>query len=482
MTLVPLTFGVQSAPGRWGADGDNRLINAFAEDRGDEGKIRFPIVASPGSKLFGTAPNAGGIRGMLVTATALIVVAGPIVYLVDATGTFTQATGSGIPGTEPVFITRNRKAPYPEVVIVTSGNRFVLDTDPTAPTVSAIADTDLPPPIAAGFVDGYILYAIADGRMFNSDLENATSINALAFVTAEGAPDGGVSIGIRGREAFLFGEETTEVFGNDGSNNPSPFAPALSQFIPKGCGAAHSVTRFMGTLALIDHEGIPRIVEGYTFKRIGTVAQSSAVARAIHACSAKGEIVGTAFTIQGNEWLQFTCPGEFTWEFNGATGLWNERESYRQGSFRASHAVRFNDKIIMGDVENGKLYEIDPDTKDEAGDPLVMTPRAPIQHSYAHLKFKAFHADLIPGVGLVETGAETDNPRAMLRWSDDGSQTWSPTRLLEIGKIGEKRKRIKTTQLGKTGEDGRTWELSVSAAVCRGLTGAAVDVEQRRPV
>ena len=48
----PLSLGVQSNPGRHPAAGAARLINAYAEDAGEEGVMRWPIWCVEGLALF----------------------------------------------------------------------------------------------------------------------------------------------------------------------------------------------------------------------------------------------------------------------------------------------------------------------------------------------------------------------------------------------------------------------------------------------
>lgn len=476
MPSIPLTFGVQSRPGAWGYDGDNRLINAYAEDMGEEGKIRFPIRPSPGLKRFGLAPNGLGIRGVIPVNGSLYTIAGTALFRVDTGGTFVDAVG-GIPGTSLASMARNRRAPNPEVAIVVDGTRHILTADPLNPTLTPISDEDLPPPIAVTFIDGYFLYAIADGRVFVSGIEDGGNINPLAFFTAEGSPDGLVTIEARSREAFLFGQESIEVWANDGSNNPAPFSRSLGEFIEIGCGSRTSVVKFRQSLAFVDNFGQVRYINGYSPQ----IISNASVERSIEDTDDPTTISALTYKMPGAEILQLSGP-DWTWEFNSRTTFWNERQSWRQERYRASVATQFAGKRILGDVANGKLYEVDRKTYDDDGDPLIFTVRAPIQQNYpGRLEFNEFFADLIPGVGLNETDPALSDPTAMLRYSDDGANSWSNERQLALGKIGERFQRISTTRLGECGLAGRIWELSISAAVSRGLMGASTDVNQLPP-
>lgn len=68
-------------------------------------------------------------------------------------------------------------------------------------------------------------------------------------------------------------------------------------------------------------------------------------------------------------------------------------------------------------------------------------------------------------------GSTVIDPKVMLRWSDNGGHTWSNTKYLKIGKIGEYGRRAKREQLG-AGRN-RVWEISgadpVKIAVMGGI-------------
>ena len=59
MPIIPVSLGQRSNPGRDGQDGAARLINCYAEEMGQEGKIPWPVYASDGLVDFVTLAATG---------------------------------------------------------------------------------------------------------------------------------------------------------------------------------------------------------------------------------------------------------------------------------------------------------------------------------------------------------------------------------------------------------------------------------------
>lgn len=98
MPIAPISMGVRSNPGRTGAISAARLINCYPEDAGEEGKIRFPLVACDGfeawSSTFGAISGSGTIRGGLaLSASALYVASGTKIIKLNTSGAPTAIGG-----------------------------------------------------------------------------------------------------------------------------------------------------------------------------------------------------------------------------------------------------------------------------------------------------------------------------------------------------------------------------------------------------
>ena len=77
-------------------------------------------------------------------------------------------------------------------------------------------------------------------------------------------------------------------------------------------------------------------------------------------------------------------------------------------------------------------------------------------------------------MGLV-TGQGSD-PQAMMRFSDDGGETWSNQQTRSFGKIGERSKRVKWNRLGVS--RGRVYEVAISDPVKVSMVDAYLEVSQ----
>jgi hypothetical protein len=179
----------------------------------------------------------------------------------------------------------------------------------------------------------------------------------------------------------------------------------------------------------------------------------------------------------GHSFYVLTFPTESkTWAFDAATGQWHER-AYRTSAnelirHRSNCHVFYDRKHLVGDFENGKIYELDLDTYTDNGDVIYRTKS--FQHFVADGKrqfFSSFEADMETGVG----NADDSDPQAWLRWSDDGGRTWSATVTMSMGAVGEYAKRMRRNRMGM-GRD-RVFELSTAAKAKVVLQGAFIDAQ-----
>ena len=475
MPLTPVSLGVRSNPGRHGADSAARLINCEAEDAGEEGKIRWPIYASHGFDTFASLAGSGAIRGMLaLSSSAMYAVAGRVVYKVTSAAVVTPLGGFETDGA--VFMARNRASPA-QIGLVSGGVFYRIQSD----TLTQISDVDLPTPTSITAIDGYFVFTIEDGRFFITAIDD-TTIDALDFSSAAANPDGLMVGATRGRELVLFGPQSIEFWVNTGA---ADFPFEISQSVNIGCYAAGSVREvtIIGggnnatdsiAFAATDAEGAyagVMILNGYS----GTKVSTPAVDRDIQAETDPTVITSGTWSWGGNTYYAIIGT-DFTWVYNFATGFWHERESYGLSRWRVAQITTFGTQIIYGDYATGTLYQLDSDTYTEAGRPLVATIQPPAVHAWPKpMVFHAIYIDVIPGVGINSTNDADANPQIMVAASNDNGKNFGAERMASIGAIGKFKTRVKLTRFGQSGEDGKVFRISCSAAVVKGITGFAVD-------
>lgn len=466
---VPIDFGFQSNAGRHGHDGAAKLINCYAETRGQEGKAPIVVYAAHGLKAFGSGvAGTTGTRGMFPLGDVFYWVVGKQLRKVDSLGTSTLIGGLADDGR--VEMARNSKAETPQIAIVTKGGlRFILENDVLTP----IADTDLPPPNSVAYLDGYMVYGIADGRIFYSEINSADDIGALNFLEAEAAPDGLKTVITLQRELFALGDDTIQSFQNTGGTT-NPITPLLGRPIQRGCLTGASAAILDNTLVWVADDRTVRRLNGYTPVKISTPEVDELLRKE----GTPDNITADIYSMQGHEFYVLSGT-DFTRVYDAATGLWHERISKLLTRWRGQSIIKFGDKWICGDKDDGTLYEIDADTYDENGSDLVMAMQSRPLHQFPDtLIFDALYLDLITGQGLNSTDSHDADPQITLVYSDDGGKSWSNELSADLGKIGEYQTEVAFYGLGETSKIGRTFRFEMSANVVKGFLGASADLER----
>jgi hypothetical protein len=426
------------------------------------------LIGTPGLALWSTLAG-GAVRGAIRFSSAVaVVVVGANVYTVTTAGVGTLIGAIG-DGTTPVSMASNGT-----VVAVATGIALFA-VNPTLGTVAVM------PGYAADrvdFIDGYFVFNETGTGRFRITGLYATTIDVLAFATAEGSPDNLISLIVDHRELWLFGQSSTEVWFNSG-NADFPFERIQGAFIEQGCAASFSVAKMDNTVFWLTADdrgqGTVQKATGYQPQRISTHALEFAIA----SYSRIDDAVAYTYQQEGHSFYVLSFPtGNATWVYDASTGLWHER-AWRNPTdaslnrHRAQCHMAFAGKNLVGDWETGNIYRLDLDTFTDNG---AVLPRVrACSHLSADLHWQFFTAlqiDMEAGVGLT-TGQGSD-PKAMLQWSDDGGYTWGPEVWASIGKLGEKRTRVRWRRLGKSRD--RVFRVTITDPIKVVMVGASVDV------
>lgn len=465
MKLVPVPLPTQTRRGRFGEDGSQRLINAVLEKL-DQGHA---VYARPGLVSFATLSGAsGGVRALTVVDNTLYVVAGRQVYQVTTGGAVTQLTG-GIAADGSVRHARNM-ATIPMTAFVAGGVVTILQGG----KLTDLSDSDLPPPVDVGFLNGYFIYA-GRGSFYWSAI-NDSGVDALDFASNESNPDNTVRLAIFRNEAWFFGENTIEVWANS-SDADAPFQRLGGGAIPIGIGAAGSLAEIDQTLIWIDEAGVVRQTGGgYSANRISF----NDIERDIAAAD-QTTIEATAFRLHGHSYYLMSC-ANWTWVYDLTAGTWSEWQSYGYDRWNISSCVAFDGRVIAGSSTAGTLYEVDADAFDDAGTDLVWVAQTSLPKTFpARARFNALFCELITGRGVITGDDEDVTPEVMLRVSRDGGNTWGNEHRISAGAIGERARRVIFRRLGLSKNTPLQIEMRMSAAVGRGLTGLAAQMDATLP-
>ena len=338
---------------------------------------------------------------LYVFGKGLYVIAGTAAALFDDQGNATPVSGM-ISGSSMAIIAANQR-PNPQIGIVADNVYYVLDTGTNAITQPDIST--LPAPNSVTFLDGYLVFSIPDGRIFHTNLNDALTVNALAYGTASSRSDGLRRIVTHRGALIALGETSLEIWEDVGTM-PFAFAPIRAD-VDIGCIAGQTVTTVADALLWADQNGMVRQLTASEPVRISTHALERAISdlswderRALRA-------VYTHFN--GHDFYALTSP-YWTWEFDLATGLWHERASGGLPNWFAQGYELFSGKVVIGSSENASLHVLDDSSQTESGNPyLFLAQSAPLHAFPKGLIVDQLDVDIIPGVGITGPNAEAAN-------------------------------------------------------------------------
>ncbi len=425
------------------------------------------LVGIPGCKQWVDIGVSVEIRGMIEFDGYIYAVCGDTVYKISSSGAKTALSTTLDTSTGPVWMEHNGL----EVMITDDTYGYLVNSD----VVSKITDADFPTPSSLTYQDGYFIVTEKDtGRYWLSALLDGSSWNALDYTTSEGLPDDAVSCLMANRELWNFGEISTEIYYNSGASD-FPFERLPNGFFKTGIGAAHSAVNMDNSVFWFTDKRQVVVASNYSPVIISTPQIDAHFSR----MSTVSDAIGFAYTQMGHTFYQLTFPTEGeTWVYDAATRLWHQRKSYKSGSVtdgrhRANCYFRFNGKHLVGDYNNGKIYELDPDTYEDNGEVKRWKRTCQyIQKNGERVFFANLQLFFESGVGLV-TG-QGDDPEVMLKWSDDGGHTWSNEHWANIGAIGEYGHRTIWRRLGKSRS--RTFSIEGTDPVKTVIIKAVADI------
>jgi hypothetical protein len=354
-------------------------------------------------------------------------------------------------------------------------------------SVYAIAWTVLPSTDGAfegggtvDITDNYFVYNKPESQLWAASDLLSPITDPLSFASKDGSPDDLVAIIVDRREVYLLGEMSSEVWIDSGGV-PFPFTRIPGTSTQQGIAAQWSCARMGNSFAYVskNNRGEAMIVRmnGYFPERISTHAVETTLVN-----QNVSDALAWTYQLEGHEVYVVTFPsvGEngLTWAYDNTTGLWHKwlyRNNLNQFErHRGNCCAFFNQQVLVGDYENGKIYQVAREFYTDDGQPIRRIRRAP--HILSDLQRQYFHELQIqfqPGVGL-STG-QGEDPQAMLRWSNDGGSTWSNEYWTSIGKQGKYLNRAIWRRLGWSRD--RVFEVSVSDPVKAVIISANLKAE-----
>ena len=337
---------------------DNRMVNLFPEIIPEGGQTPAFLNRAPGLK-FLQSIGTGPIRGLWAHQTNgsdFYVASGLEFYKVEGLTATPRLLGI-ISGSGQVSIADNGT----QLFIACNPKSYIYNevTDQFA----EITDPDFTGAVTVGYLDGYFVYNEPNSqKVWVTALLDGTQVDPLAFASAEGSPDGLVCVNVDHREAWLFGTDSIEVWYDAGLVD-FPLTRIQGAFNEIGCAAAFSVAKLDNGLFWLGQDarghGIVYRSQGYTGVRVST----HAVEWQIQQYNNMSDAVGYTYQQDGHAFYVLNFPtANATWVYDVATQGWHERAGFENGYLtrnRGNCQCNFQGNIIVGDFENGNIYQLD---------------------------------------------------------------------------------------------------------------------------
>lgn len=392
MTEARIPFGPLQASGLEAAAGASPVaMNVLAEPSG-------AIRRRPGLKLSQVAPvasiAASGISLLHVTLDGRVYAldenpTGRHVYRLSAGGSIDLSAADSLralPGTKRPTSTET------EMLVVFAAGREMEKLELASDTLSRLGG---PPPTASHVIGNSsrllandtvvdrtkVRYSdIAQGTVTFAGHETwSTGIGTAGFFTAEARPDPVVALGDSANELLVFGSQTCQVFGPDGT---FVFVPVAT--IEIGCGAPYSMVRVDDTFHFLDDKRRFVSVTGRSYEVF-----SDPIRRSLEEIVDVSDCYGFRVLSGPFDVLVWTFPSDGrTFAYQKGAG-WSQWGSFAAGNWRpcdvAAVATHPGGELLAGTTDGlVRAFALDS-AVDGAGAPL----RAYVETGYQSQKTDA---------------------------------------------------------------------------------------------
>lgn len=427
-----------------------RSVNLYLQTMETPSKAAYILRQVPG--LTSLAPLGAAIRGAICAANRSFFVAGSTLYEVSgstATSRGTLLTSSGEVG---------MAWGTTQLVITDGPNGYVFTLASNA--FAQITDSEFPGSDRVEYLGGYFILKSPDTQQFLlTAIDDAATIDALDYASAESSPDDIVAHIVSNQRLYLLGEKTAEVWFLAGGVD-FPMARSSGETVDVGCIAKWSVRRLDLGFAFIGQDengsGMVYRVAGGPPSRISTTAVEEALQSSTDLAAA------TAWVYQdhGQTFYCINAPGlGSTWVYEVSTNAWHERADINGlGQFvqhRATHHI-YNGGHLVG-ASDGVVYSMSRGVTTFDGDPIVCERTSPNEATPSRdvVQYSEFVLD-------CQTGeAASGTPMVELSWSNDGGATFGNPVTRSAGALGNRYQRLVWRMLGRAID--RVWRVRFSA-------------------
>ena len=448
-----------------------RCINLYPEQNTKDAEVPYTHYCTPGLTLLAQGIVAE-VRQLYTASNGLLfAVIGNIVYYVPDNFVL-QPLGPITTQTGLVSMYDNKST----LIVLDGTPNKGWSVDLTTLVFSVFTPTNFVGGNQIRYIDTFLVSSTQNANIQASD-SGATTYNALSVATMTGDADQLQIIDVVHKEMWSFGRRTTEVWSNVGAY-PFPFQPIPGVFLQHGIAALRSLAKWGLNIFWLsqDNNGQALIMQGTAYK--ADIVSTPAIADAISKYTIISDAVGFCYQQGSHIFYMLSFPSaDTTWCYDLSTQLWHERgyldENGALRRHRANCVAFAYNKTIVGDWQNGKLYQFDLNNYTDNGDAILRL------RSFPHLVSDGDRVSYTNFMADIEVGTEIDpsiDPQITLRWSNDRGVSYGNGLQQSLGLTGEYRTVPSWSRLGYARD--RVFELSWTAAAATALNGAWIQVEK----
>jgi hypothetical protein len=487
----------------------------------EESKFTFAAMPCPANAPFSPLPVPAPFnqwsRGLVELRGRAFGVNGTTVFEIDSTGAYISNIGSVVADGSPVCMVPNGNG---QIFICSGGLGYVIPPGAGSGSLIPITDPNFLGASYATFQDGYILTVVPNSNSNqisgNDDtpIGDATLWDAANQIVQGGQADYQRAI-ISSREYVrLMGYRRSQVYQNVGANGIGgfPFQSYNETFIETGIAAPFSLIDIGDSLIWIgeDVRGMRACWRDPAFQpqRISDFG----VERWWQKYSSVDDAMAFAFIWMGHLFYQVTFPSALvvngvktsaTWLYDATASalagkpIWTERSylangglqdatSIAPGRAEVTHCYAFGKHLVGSngaDGNPGAIYQYsdsfldcgaDPVTQAQIAQPLIcdrITPHLWLGEKrviHNRIEFEVARGtgnQITPGV----------SPALLLRWSNDGGETFGTEWSLPTGKAGQYTIRVDLNRLGYSQHPGRVYWVRCADPVMNCLMNVSSD-------
>lgn len=496
-----------------------RCVNWFSvvNESQEEKKWKLALEPSPGNAAFSAlpvpAPFNQPCRALLELRGITYGVNGDCVFSISGDGVYYQI-GRVFNDGKPVSMVANGTG---QIFIASGGNGYVIPRGGSIGSLIPLGRGSFLGSSYATFQDGYIVVVTPDSNQFQISgtddvpIGDATLWDAANVSIQAGQADNLVAC-ISSREYLrILGTRRSQVLADVGSGGIGafPFQSYNETFIETGIAAAYSLADLGDSLMWMGEDARGQRAcwrdQAFQPQRVSNFAVEWKWST-YHKIS---DAVAFPFIWQGHLFYQITFPSAYintgtgaltaaTWVYDATVStllgrpVWHERQyldaqNNLVGRPELFHCFCYGKHLVGSggaDGNPGAIYQYSATQYSDCGmdNTGAQVQRAMVRdriapHGWSLNKrviYNRLELELARGVGLSGAPPVGVNPNILLRWSNDGGETYGNEIALPMGAIGQYAIRVLVNRLGYARD--RVFWIRCSDPVYASILGAELDI------